>query len=95
MALQWQPEIDTKALNLSPLSLRHFTAILLTDNGYSAEKIWAGLGWSNDSTRQCYTHITADGEQTKIIDGVFEKKRRHHLNFLRRNFVQPVIRPRQ
>ena len=67
--------IDTRTRNISPHSLRHFTATLLANNGYSAEKIRAGLGWSNDSTRQGYTHVIADEEQAKIIDGVFSAKR--------------------
>lgn len=67
--------IDTRARRISAHSFRHSVATILADSGYSAEKIQASLGWTNDSTRQGYTHLKADQEQAKIIDGVFGAKK--------------------
>jgi integrase len=60
---------------VSPCSFRHTLTTLLADSGYAAEKIQASFGWTSDSARRGYTHLKADEEQVKIIDGVFEAKK--------------------
>ena len=64
--------IDTKSRNLKPHSFRHTLNTMLRDAGQDAAKIRAALGWTQEKTRELYTHWQVDHlrDQANVVDDI-------------------------